>query len=124
MPALVHVYNCTKNATTGYSPYFLLYESESRYFILNVVSRKITRNHHHVNIIIWSSLGQGLGIPTGEQKSFKATGKHNGLYDKGCKGGELGIGDLVLVRSTAWMGRKYSRQLVGPRISGSRSAHF
>ena len=31
--------------------------------------------------------------------------RHKGLYDKRCKGTELDIGDLVLVRKTAWKGK-------------------
>ena len=31
--------------------------------------------------------------------------RHKGLYDKRCKRAELGIGDLVLVRKTAWKGK-------------------
>ena len=31
--------------------------------------------------------------------------RHKGLYDRRCKGAALGIGDLVLVRKTAWKGR-------------------
>ena len=31
--------------------------------------------------------------------------RHKGLYDRRCKGATLGIGDLVLVKKTAWKGR-------------------
>ena len=30
VPALVHAYNCTRNAVTGFSPYYLLFVRESR----------------------------------------------------------------------------------------------
>ena len=31
--------------------------------------------------------------------------RHKGLYDRRCKGAALDIGDLVLVKKTAWKGR-------------------
>ena len=30
VPALVHTYNCTRNAATGFSPYYLLFRKEPR----------------------------------------------------------------------------------------------
>ena len=30
VPALVHVYNCTRNIATGFSPYYLLFSREPR----------------------------------------------------------------------------------------------
>ena len=31
VPALVHVYNCTRNAATGFSPYYFLFGRELRH---------------------------------------------------------------------------------------------
>ena len=31
--------------------------------------------------------------------------RHKGLYDLRCRGAELKVGDLVLVKQTAWKGR-------------------
>ena len=35
----------------------------------------------------------------------KQQARHKGLYDRRCKGAALDIGDLVLVKKTAWKGR-------------------
>ena len=37
--------------------------------------------------------------------------RHKGLYDRRCKGAALGLGDLVLVKKTAWKGRHKIRDM-------------
>ena len=43
--------------------------------------------------------------------------RHKGLYDRRCKGAALGIGDLVLVKKTAWKDIKYR---IGGRVMNTR----
>ena len=39
------------------------------------------------------------------QMASRQHARHKGLYDQRCRGAELEIGDLVLVRKTAWKGK-------------------
>ena len=40
-----------------------------------------------------------------KQVAGRQQARHKGLYDRRCKGAALDIGDLVLVKKTAWKGR-------------------
>ena len=40
-----------------------------------------------------------------KQVASRQQARHKGLYDRRCKGAALDIGDLVLVKKTAWKGR-------------------
>ena len=40
-----------------------------------------------------------------KQVASRQQARHKGLYDQRCRGAELEIGDLVLVRKTAWKGK-------------------
>ena len=40
-----------------------------------------------------------------KQVAGKQQARHKGLYDRRCKGAALDIGDLVLVKKTAWKSR-------------------
>ena len=40
-----------------------------------------------------------------KQVADRQQARHKGLYDRRCRGTALGIGDLVLVKKTAWKGR-------------------
>ena len=108
LPALVHAYNCTRNAATGFSPYYLLFGREPRLLV-------------HVEFgLQWGSQKGPLGESSyvsqlrrrlkfahnkAKQMAKRQQAKHRELYDQECRSAELEIGDLVLVKQTAWKGR-------------------
>ena len=108
VPAMVHAYNCTKNAATGYSPYYLLFDREPRLPI--DVEFGLKRGNQQVppsRSIYVTQVRRRLRFAhkKAKQVAHRQQARHKGLYDKRCKGAELDIGDLVLVRKTAWKGK-------------------
>ena len=106
--AMVHAYNCTRNAATGYSPYYLPFDREPRLPI--DVEFGLTRGNQQVppgKSTYVTQLRRRLMFAhkKAKQVAGRQQARHKGLYDKRCKGAELNIGDLVLVRKTAWKGK-------------------
>ena len=108
VPTLVHAYNCTKNAVTGFSPYHLLFGREPRLtvdveFGLQRGSQKGSLGKS--NYV--SQLRRRLKFAHNKAKQMtkRQQAKHRELYDQKCWGLELEVGDLVLVKQTAWKGR-------------------
>ena len=108
VPALVHAYNCTRNTATGFSPYFLLFGRESRLpvdveFGLQRGGQKGSPGES--NYI--SQLKKRLQFAYRKAKCMaqKQQARHRGLYNLRCRGATLSVGDLVLVKQTAWKGR-------------------
>ena len=108
VPALVHTYNYTRNAATGFSPYYLLFGREPRLpvdveFGLQRGSQKGSPGES----ICISQLRRRLKFAHKEAKRMvqKHQTKHRELYDLKCRGAALDVGDLVLVKQTAWKGR-------------------
>ena len=108
VPALVHTYNCTKNAATGFIPYYLLFGREPRLpvdveFGLQRGSQKGSLGESsyvsQLKRILWFAHNKA------KQMAKRQQAKHRELYDKKCRGAELEVGDLVLVKQTAWKGR-------------------
>ena len=108
VPALVHAYNCTRNAATGFSPYFLLFGWEPR-LPVDVefgLQRGGQRGSPGESNYI-SQLRRRLTFAHRKAKCMaqKQQARHRGLYDLKCRGATLSVGDLVLVKQTAWKGR-------------------
>ena len=108
VPALVHAYNCTRNTATGFSPYFLLFGREPRLpvdveFGLQRGGQKGSPGES--NYI--SQLKKRLQFAYRKAKCMaqKQQARHRGLYNLRCRGATLSVGDLVLVKQTAWKGR-------------------
>ena len=108
VPALVHAYNCTRNAATGFSPYFLLFRREPRLPV--DVAFRLQRGGQRgspgeSNYI--SQLKKRLQFAYRKAKHMaqQQQARHSGLYNLRCRGATLSVGDLVLVKQTAWKGR-------------------
>ena len=108
VPAVVHAYNCTRNAATGFSPYFLLFGREPR-FPVDVefgLQRGGQRGSPGESNYI-SQLRRRLKFPHKKAKHMaqRQQARHRELYDLKCRGATLSVGDLVLAKQTAWKGR-------------------
>ena len=107
-PALVHAYNCTRNAATGFSPYYLLFAREPRLpvdveFELQMGGQRGSPGES--NYI--SELRKRLTFAhrKASHMAQRQQAKHRELYDMKCRSAALDVGDLVLVKQTAWKGR-------------------
>ena len=101
VPAVVHAYNCTRNAATGYSPYFLLFGREPR-LPIDVefgLQRGGQRGSPGESSYI-SQLKKRLQFAYRKSKCMaqKQQARHRGLYNLRCRGAILNVGDLVLVK--------------------------
>ena len=109
VPALVCAYNCTRNAATGFSPYFLLSGREPR-LPVDVefgLQRGGQRGSPGESSYI-SQLRRRLNFADRKARCMaqRQQARHRGLYDLKCRGAVLSVGDLGLVKQTAWKGRR------------------
>ena len=108
VPALIHAYNCIRNAASGFSSYYLLFGREPRLpvdveFGLQRGSQKGSLGKSSYV----SQLKRRLRFAHNRTKQMakRQHAKHRELYGQRCRGAELEVGDLVLVKQTAWKGR-------------------
>ena len=106
VPALVHTYNCTRNAATGFSPYFLLFGREPRLPV--DVEFGLQRGGQKGSPGESNYISQLRRLTFAHKKARhmaqRQQAKHRELYDMKCRGATLDVGDLVLVKQTAWKG--------------------
>ena len=108
VPAMVHCYNCTRNTATGYSPYYLLFGREPGLpidveFGLKWGNQQVPLSKS--NYVTQLRRKLRFAHKKAKQVADKQQAMQKGLYDRRCKRAALDIGDLVLVKKTAWKGR-------------------
>ena len=108
VPAMVQAYNGTRNTATGYSPYYLLFGRDPRLPI--DVEFGLKRGNQQgppskSNYVTQLRRRLRFAHKKAKQVAGRQQARHKGLYDKRCMGAALDIGDLVLVKKTAWKGR-------------------
>ena len=104
--ALVHVYNCTQNSATGFSPYYLMYRRQPclpvdvalglvpHSAMAPTTSKFVQQLREHVK---W-------GHKKAESFQAKEAQHHILNYDKRSTAAALEVGDMVLVHVTAFKG--------------------
>ncbi|XP_071951656.1 uncharacterized protein [Antedon mediterranea] len=107
--ALVHAYNCTKNDSTGFSPYYLMFGREAR-LPIDICFGISTDGHSHTSHGQYvKELRQGLKkayeVAKLEAEKHAATNKRR--YDEKLrvKSSELQPGDRVMVRNFGLKGK-------------------
>ena len=104
---LVHAYNCTKNDTTGFSPYELMFGREPRLpvdlaFGLPLRDKEQTSHSQYVQNLK-SHLEESFKISAEHTK--KRAGYNKTRFDKHVTASQLKEGDWVLVRNLRLRGK-------------------
>ena len=100
VPALVHAYNCTRNAATGFSLYFLLFGREPRISVdVEFELQSGGQRGFPGESTYISQLRRRLKFAYRKAKYMAQQQQaiHRGLYDLMCRGATLTVRDLVLV---------------------------
>ena len=108
VPAMVHAYNCTRNTATGYSPYYLLFGREPRLPIdveFGLKRGKQQSPPSKSTYVIQLRRRLRFAHKKAKQVADRKQARHKELYDRRCRGDAFDIGDLVLVKKTAWKGK-------------------
>ena len=105
---LTHAYNCTRNSSTGYSPFFLMFGRHPRLpvdvaFGIHRIGEGVTFSTS--KYVDW--LQRRLAHAYQKAKTFadKESDRQKALFDRKSKDLRLEPGDLCLVRKTAWQSR-------------------
>lgn len=104
---LVHAYNCTRNDTTGYSPYELMFGRQPRLPIDLVLGLHPDASDHKTHSEYVKGLRQRLqeSYSLAAKNSRKMGEKNKARFDKKVRAAELLEGDRVLVRNVNIRGK-------------------
>ena len=95
---LVHGYNCTKNSTTGYAPFYLMFGRKPRLPIDLILGRVEEARTDKKYLEHWRNVMQEA-YKLAQRSSEKRKGKDRDRINKSAKLGKLERGDRVLIRN-------------------------
>lgn len=104
---LVHAYNCTKNETTGFTPYELMFGRQPRLPVDLAfglpVEKPVHESHSKYVQSLKARLEESYRIAT--QNASKSAMRNKDRFDKRVKESTLEVGDKVLVRNVRIRGK-------------------
>ena len=106
--SMTHAYNCTKNASTGFSPYFLMYGRQPRlpidvkFGLFRNLSSSTFSKSKYVDRL---KKRLDYAYSKADEIQSKESARQKQRYDRKAKHVQLDPGDLVLVRVVAHKGR-------------------
>ena len=105
---MTHAYNCTKHATTTYSPYFLMFGRHPRLPIdieFGLPKTNCRDNCSKTRYVQKLRKRLNYAYEKARKYSDVQAKKYKASYDKGSKGAQLKVNDLVLVKIVAHKAR-------------------
>ena len=103
IPMLTHAYNCCRNESTKFSPYYLLFGRVPRLALDIFLGKPVADNMSSTARSIRDNLEAAYqAVSTAVEKARKKQA-HN--YNKKVRGMPIEVGDLVLVRNTGLKGK-------------------
>lgn len=101
--AMVHAYNCCKHASTGVSPYFLMFGRSPRIAVDIFLGITENENNHSAASDIRARLENAYKAASEAADNARATQSKN--YNKKVRGNSLSVGDYVLVKNVHFEGK-------------------
>jgi uncharacterized protein YdeI (YjbR/CyaY-like superfamily) len=107
LPQLVHAYNATRHASTGYSPYFLMFGREIRLplDVIQGLSSPVDEEPSHAEYVrkLRKRLQYAYALASRENK--KASARQKKHFDMKVRGPTVQVGDRVLLRKLGVKGK-------------------
>lgn len=118
--SMVHAYNCTRNESTGYSPYFLMFGREARLpvdvcFGPAQAGEEVAKHHQYVDKLR-KELRHAYQLAT--EASNKNHQKNKRGYDSRVRAQNLQEGDQVLIRALGIPGKHVKRKVESTTLYG------
>ena len=109
VPSLVHAYNCTRNESTGYAPFFLMFGRHARLPIdIAMGVEPEERQRHQTTSSYAKELKEKLeaAYKIASKEGEGAAVRQKDRYDKKVRGSTVEVGDRVLVRKVGFTSKQ------------------